>query len=225
MNEKDVKNIAKVIVIIAIIFCLLSFVFPWRGFSMNMMGVDVGTDFYPWGGHAYADFGAWASMFNETGGSTTVDGWAIFYTFAIGDDLSESSADTSSSLADTNLAATILMLLSFIFCILTLIFGIITLTYLRKKNSLMPLIAGIMSLLAIILFVIGIEIGLSTDTTGMASQILDWSSGFYLIIVSMILFFVTFAFLKFIRPMPDVMPRYPNTSQQPPGGQVSPPQK
>ncbi len=51
MDEKDSKNIARILIILAVVLCIIGLILPWSGFSMNMMGVNVGADFYPWGGH------------------------------------------------------------------------------------------------------------------------------------------------------------------------------
>jgi len=82
-----------------------------------------------------------------------------------------------------------------------------------------------MSLISIISFYIGFETGLQADTTAGASQMLQWNAGFYLIIISMILFFVAFAVLKFLKPDPIQMTQNSFTQQQTPINQEIPPQQ
>ena len=126
MDEKDVKNISKFILIGAVILCIVSLLLPWNGFSMNIMGMNTGADFYPWGGHAYVDYGA-LSGFTE--GQTSFDVWSLFYQINIG----APSTGTEEVTTTQEAGATALFALSFIFVIITLIFGLIAFKSIKQK--------------------------------------------------------------------------------------------
>ena len=199
MEEKDMKNIAKILIIIAVVLCVISAFLPWNGFSMSMMGASVGADFYPWGGHAYMNLG---SLSGFTGGTTpsSMDIWSILYLFNVGAPETGVPGSTTTDITSGNNGAIASLILSFIFVILTIIFGLISILSLKKnKKNLMPLFAAITSLLAIIFFFAGINMALSSDTTGTAASMLKWTYGFFIIIISMILFFVSFGVLKSIK--------------------------
>lgn len=205
MEEKDTKNIAKILMIVAVVLCIISLVLPWNGFFMSMEtgveGVEVsaGSDFYPWGGHIYMDLGG--ALSGYPGVPSSMDMWSILYLFNIGaPETGETSGLPTTDVTSGNMAATAALILSFIFVILALIFGLISILSLKKnKKNLMPLFAAIASLLAIIFFFAGINIALSSDTTGTAASMFKWTYGFFIIIISMILFFVSFGVLKSIK--------------------------
>jgi len=191
MEEKDTKNIAKILIIIAVVLCIISMFLPWNGFSIISGSASAGSDFYPWGLHVYMNLGA---MSGTT--LSSMDMWSILYIFNVGPETGASGTSTA-DFASGNTAATASLILSLVFVILTLIFGLISLISLKKnKKNLMPLFAAISSLLAIIFFFAGINMALSADTTGTAASMLKWTYGFFMIIISMILFFVSFGVLK-----------------------------
>lgn len=195
MDEKDSKNIAKILIILAVVLCGIGLILPWSGFSMNVMGVNVGTDLYPWGIHSYADMGSMGSAFGGTGTATSVDWWRIFYSIDIG-------APETGSETTTSPLAVMLFTLSFILCIIALIIGLISIKRIKTGNKIMPLIAGVISLFTIIFFVAAFSIMASEDITGQMAGMLDYSFGFFMVIIAMILFFVSFAILKSIKGMP-----------------------
>jgi len=53
MQNWDVGKAIKLVIILGIIFCAISFLLPWRGMSMGYMGISIGADFYTWGSHSY----------------------------------------------------------------------------------------------------------------------------------------------------------------------------
>ncbi len=230
MDEKDIKKIGKILVILAIILCLVSLVLPWYTFSMGefgeAIGYDMGMDFYTWGGHVYMDLGAIGGMFGT--GSTSFDIWSILYTITVGAPEGMSSGMSTASTTIENAAATALLILSFIFCIIALIFGIIAFMKLKSKKTNTPLLAGIAALLAIIFFTVGITTGLdtSTDPTGMVGDMFEWSTGFFVMIVSMILFFISFALIKFVKASPAPPVAQSPIPEQPPANEppITPPQ-
>lgn len=204
MNEKDMKNIAKILVIIAVALCGVSLILPWNGFSMNIMGASMGVEFYPWGGHAYMNLGALSGYY--TGGTTpsSMDMWSILYILNAGAPASGTSGTTTANVTSGDIASTAALIFSFIFAILTLVFGLISLKSIKQKKSIMPLFAAIASLITIILFFAGISMALSSDTTGVASSMFKWTYGFFIMIISMILFFISFGVIKSIKEQSDM---------------------
>lgn len=192
MDEKDMKYIAKILVIIAVILCIISLILPWNSFSVNLMGISVGADFYPWGGHAFAS----GSFLGQS--SSSADIWIILYTYTIG--TASTGVSTTTNPTAGNNAAIALFILSFIFVIIALIVGLLSIRSITQNKSIMPLVGAIASLLAIILFFAGITLVTSADKTGTVGNMLKWSYGFFTIIISMILFFVSFGVVKSIKP-------------------------
>jgi len=213
MDEKDSRNIAKILIILAVVLCGIGLILPWSGFSMNMMGVNVGADYYPWGGHGYANVGSMGSMFGEMGSASNMDMWSIFYSINVGSSGTESSTNTMGS---DNSLVVILFTISFILCIVAIIIGIMSIKRVKKGNKIMPLIAGIISLITIIFFIAAVSVMTSEDTTGSISGMLDYSYGLFLVIIAMILFFVSFAMLKFIKVSPAVQSPLSTDAQVPP---------
>ena len=197
MEGNDTKKMVKIILIGAVVLCGVGMILPWSGFSMNMMGVNMGIEFYPWGSHIYADYGAMGSMFEGTGMPTSMNMWSILYVVTTGvPETGTSGLSTTTDITSGNVAVIGLMILSFIFCIVALIGGILAFIKMKHNKNKMSLFAGIASLVAIIFFAIAVNILLSSDPTGTTSMMLNWSSGFYVMIISMILFFISFGLLK-----------------------------
>ncbi|MCX6665476.1 MAG: hypothetical protein NT038_05380 [Euryarchaeota archaeon] len=205
MDEKDMKNIAKIVTIIAIVLCIVSLILPWNSFSVNLMGINMGADFYPWSGHVFVS----GSFLGQS--STSADIWMILYTYTVGTAPTGSSTTTNPTAGNNTAIA--LFILSFIFVIIALIFGLLSIRSIKQNKSMMPLIAAIVSLLAIILFFAGISTVLSSDTTGTAGNMFKWTYGFFTMIITMILFFVSFGLLKSIKP---AMPTMQTTETVPP---------
>ena len=193
MDGKDSKNIARILIILAVVLCGICLILPWSGFSMNMMGFNVGADFYPWGSHTYADFGSMGSSLEGTSTFTSTDIWSIFYSINVG------ATEAGSETLTISTVAFMLFNLSFILCIITLIIGLISIKKIKTGNKILPLIAGLISLVTIISFVAAISVMIPEDPTGQMTGMLDYSFGFFMVITAMILFFVSFAILKSIK--------------------------
>ncbi len=205
MDEKNIGNITKIIIIIGIIFCVVSIVFPWRGYSINFMGANMGVDFYTWAGHFYMNT---PEGYGISGGMN-VDYWSILY--IIGNDIFTSDYENSGYPGFTNISpaqntiATALLILTFMFSIITLFMGILAL---KKKNA--SLIAGVTSIFSIIFFVAGMSIALSSDSSGMANNMIVYTIGFFMMIFTMIIFFISYALNYFLKAVPT------QTMQKPP---------
>lgn len=191
MQNKDTKKVIKIVVLLGIIFCAISFLLPWRGMSIGYMGMSMGADFYTWGSHSYVSLPS--SYIPTNGGSTSVNMWSIFYAFNLGTPETSNTISGSGSFSYTSLeisnVAISLFILTFIFCILTLVAGIFAL---KKKKA--CLIAGITGIISIILFIVAFTVLLSIDPTGTVGNMIPYTFGFFMMIISMIMFFIAFSF-------------------------------
>lgn len=195
MNERDAKQIGKILIVIAVALCGISLILPWSGFYMNMLvDYNITVDYYPWGSYVYADL----EMFGEASASS-LDMWSVFYSFNIGSSEIES---LTSAISSNNMLTLTFFILSFIFCVAALIFGLISIKKIIIKKICMPLSAAIASLVAIMFFVVGLYFSFSSDVSNTYSRVLNWAPGFYMILISMILFFISYVIIKFINEEP-----------------------
>jgi len=130
----------------------------------------------------------------QTTSSTSFDAWSVFYTINTGTNIEalSNSSTTGPSYKDmmNDPGATASMSISFVFCIITIILGILILAIKRFKTCLM---VGISAIISIIAFIVGITIIFSKDPTGALSSAIPYTFGFYIMIISAVLFFVAFA--------------------------------
>jgi len=194
MNEKDAKQISKILIVIAVALCGISLILPWSGFYMNIMGINMGVDYYPWGSHVYADY-----EFGYVGVSDSLDAWMVFNSFIIG---SSEIGSLTSAISSNNMQSLTFFILSFFFCVAALVFGLISIKKIMIKKICMPLFAAIASLVAIMFFVMGLYFSFSSDVSNTYFQVLNWAPGFYMIIISMMLFFISYAIIKLINEEP-----------------------
>lgn len=194
MNERDAKQIGKILIVIAVALCGISLILPWSGFYMNIMGINMGVDYYPWGSHVYADY-----EFGYVGVSNSLDAWMVFNSFIIGSSEIES---LTSAISSNNMLSLTFFILSFIFCVAAFVFGLISIKKIIIKKICMPLFAAIASLVAIMFFVIGLYFSFSSDVSNTYFQALNWAPGFYMILISMVLFFISYVIIKFINEEP-----------------------
>ena len=195
MNEIDAKLISKILIIIAVALCGISLILPWSGFYMNMLvDYNIKVDYYPWGSYVYADL----EMFGEASASS-LDMWSVFYSLNIGSSEIESLISTISS---DNMQTLTFFILSFIFCVAALVFGLISIKKIMIRKICMPLSAAVASLVAIMSFVMGLYFSFSSDVPDIYSRVLNWAPGFYMILISMVLFFISYVIIKFINEEP-----------------------
>jgi hypothetical protein len=192
MNEIDAKLISRILIITAVVLCGISLILPWSGFYMNMLvDYNIKVDYYPWGSYVYADLGIPV----DTNGSSSLDMFSVFYSFNIGSSGIESITSIFSSISMLTIA---FFMLSFIFCVAALIFGLISLKRIMIRKFCMPLYGAVASLVAILSFVMGLYFSFSYDVPEIYSRVLNWAPGFYMIIISMILFFISYVVIKFV---------------------------
>lgn len=197
IEEKDTRTIARIIVLIAVIVAAVSIVMPWKGFGMNFMGMNLGADIFPWGMHAYANIPAY---FNST--STSGDVWSILYSWTVG---SMGSSTASTTTQPPNSTAVGLFLAGLVVLIIAIIIGILSIKRVNTRRGLLPLIAGIGLILAIILFIAGSQVAFTT-TQSTSVPGFQWSTGFYLVVIAMILFFTAFGIIRFVKTTPTPAP-------------------
>lgn len=188
MEDKEIIRIGKIISTIAVLLCVVSFILPWMGFSYNIAIMNAGVDVYPWGMHIYT-----SSFINPSGASTPGNVWAIFYYFFIG----SIPGSTSTTTITVNTVSTILLLMSFVFLLVSLIIGVLSIKRITFKKGFLSLLVGIAMILAMIFFYAGIT---NTSTSTSTYFPLQWTTGFYLAVISMILFFISFWVIRSINP-------------------------
>ena len=188
MEDKEIIRIGKIISTIAVLLCVVSFILPWMGFSYNIAIMNAGVDVYPWGMHIYT-----SSFINPGGTSTPGNVWAIFYYFFIG----SIPGSTSTTTITGNTVSTILLLMSFVFLLVSLIIGVLSIKRITFKKGFLSLLVGIAMILAMIFFYVGIT---NTSTSTSTYFPLQWTTGFYLAVISMILFFINFWVIRSINP-------------------------
>lgn len=182
MKKEDITKAIKIIILLGIIFCAIAQFLPWRGFSLSSPVGSAGVDFYPWGSHIYT------SIENPfTGSSQSYDIWSIFYLINLGLPDTIQGVDTSSMMTGSSygMIPTTLLILSFVLCIITIVVGLIAL---NNKKALMS--ACLTAILSIGFFIGGIEVTFTYDPTGILSSILNYTFGFFIMIVAAIFFIV-----------------------------------
>ena len=179
MDNKILITSAKVILIIAVVLCGIAILLPWNTFSYGLFG---NMEFYTWGIHTSSTL------------STSSQGWHIYYSdFSFFSTLfnSEESATLGTTMA--------LLYCVLIFNLLTLIAGTSAINILNRKKAAFSLEAGIFSIIALVFFIIFIQFGLfSIPTVNAVSSLFNWSLGFYLTIIAIILFFIAYGIQKSI---------------------------
>lgn len=153
-----------------------------------------GMNLYPWGATTF---------------SPSVSIWDFFF------------IETMQSGITENIALSAIMIVAFIITIIALITGILGAIRIGKKHSNSFLTAGILSIIAVVLCVIAVsQANALIRQTGFVMT-LGYNLGFFLIIIAMILYFLTFALQKLFitSPMPETyqQPMYqqPQYGQQP----------
>lgn len=173
MEIKHLKTITKSLLLIGIICCIAAHFFPWGEISIDLMGNKMNLSFYHNG-----------VLFFDTPEESKI--------MFIPTDFS----DISGSLGLYGYAAAT-MLLYFIFpcSLIGVIAGIVGFTKLGKKQSKNPLHAALLSLLAIVLFVIFIYLGILSNI-GVMSSFYQWSIGIYLMVLASLLFLGAYGMQK-----------------------------
>ena len=175
MNIEKTKQITFYILIIGLLFVFISIIVPWGTIDPKIGSYSVGqVDFYPFGVHAF---------------SGSISDWSIFFDFE--------SLKTIFSVAEfTNLEIPFAMYIAiFPLIICILIIGIAdSLTIeTRKINIDLSIMNGLLAISTLFLFYIFINFGLFSITFGITlKNYFNFSTGFYFMLLSGILFITSF---------------------------------
>lgn len=181
MENKQISMIIKIMGLVGAVFCGISLILPWSGLWIGGFGYSI----YPWG-----------TSSNVPG---VAEGWDFFFINSIGTGATEA------------IVLSIVMIVAFILTLVALIIGILGAKNIGIKVSNSLLIAGILSIVAIILCVVAVSQANSYyQSLGVAGFAFGYGAGFFLIIIGMILYFVTFGLQKFLLSAPA-----PGMAQQP----------
>lgn len=145
----------------------------------------------PWAG--------WGPFGLYTWGSSALGQWDFFF------------ITTMSSGVIESIVAGVCLIIAFVLTIIALILGIVGFKNVSIKKSNSFLTAGILSIVAIILCVVAVS-QFSGNIPGFG---LGYGAGFFLIIIAMILYFVSFGFQKVFVPAPTTAATQPMYQQQP----------
>ena len=183
MAKNEITWAVKILGIVGGILCGVSLIVPWGGFDFGGAGISI----YPWGTSVY---------------SPVISEWQIF----------NIESFTQSPSTETILFA-IFMILTFVFALIAFIIGILGFRHIGVRYSNSFLIAGILAVVAMIMYIIGIG---QINTSEMGGFGIGYGAGFFLIIVGFILFFVAYGLQKALIPMakPTVTYQQPMYQQQ-----------
>ncbi len=183
MASKEIIWIVKILGIIGAILSGISLLIPWGGIDIMGAGISV----YPWGTSIYNPIAVEWDFFN-------------IQTF------------TTTPITSEGILFGIFMIITFIFALIAFIFGITGVRHIGIKSSSSYLTAGIMGVIAMIMFIIGIT---QIQTEELSGYRIGYSAGFFLIIVGYILYFVAFGLQKTMIPIAKTTPYQQPIYQQP----------
>jgi hypothetical protein len=185
MKNKDLKKIVKIILIAGIILCGVAQILPWGRLELAapeeipIPGFNnINLNYFHWGGiqinPKLPGVQEWiftpteTEFFSGVTGSPELYGWAF---------------------------ATLLVYLIVPLGIISLGAGIVAYKKVGGKRSKNSLYAAVFSIMAVFLFIVFIQLSLLLNIEEAPSSILQWSwsIGFYLMIISSILFFIAYA--------------------------------
>lgn len=174
MEKKEITWTVKILGIVGGILSGVSLIIPWGGFDFLGSGLSI----YPWGTSAY---------------TTALTEWDFF----------NIEIFTSTPTTTEGILFGIFMILTFIFALIAFIIGILGFRHVNVKYSNSFITAGIMGVIAMIMFIIGI----SQITSGnLGTSSIDYGIGFFLIIIGFILYFIAYGIQQALIPVPKTAP-------------------
>lgn len=189
MKNKDLKKIVKIILIAGIILCGVAQILPWGKLEMAISEeipisdlANININYFHWGGvqinPKLPGVPEWIFTPTETDFFSGVSGSPELYGYAF---------------------ATLLLYLIVPLGLLSLVTGTIAYRKLEQKRSKNSLHAAVSSVMTVFLFIIFIQLSLLSNIEE-ATSILhwSWSTGFYLMIISSILFFISYVAIRMI---------------------------
>jgi len=105
----------------------------------------------------------------------------------------------------------IVSIITFVLCIVALVLGILAIKNVELNKIRTSLYAGIVSLIAVIFVAVALNVGLSIITEGLAPVALNFSTGYYMMITPIVMFFAAYAFQKMVPTA--AMPQQPTYQQ------------
>jgi hypothetical protein len=167
MEAEKVTLVLKIMVLMGIVFCAVAHFLPWGEISVGGLWK---IEFYHWGGQMISDY------------STSPPTSELHFT------PTNFSGLTGSPKLYGYAAITLLLYFIIPASILSLLFGIVAYKQIPQKKSKHFFYAGSLALVSLIIFFIFIEVGILGSLPEGMSSLYTWSYGFYLIVISMILF-------------------------------------
>lgn len=185
MKNKDLKKIVKIILIAGIVLCGVAQILPWGKLEVAAPeGIpipdfaNINLNYFHWGGiqinPKLPGVQEWIFIPTETDFSSGITGSPELYGWAF---------------------AALLVYLIVPLGIISLGTGIVSYKKVGQKRSKNSLYAAVFSIMAVFLFIVFIQLSLLLNIEEAPSSILQWSwsIGFYLMIISSILFFIAYA--------------------------------
>lgn len=181
MKNKDLKNIAKFILMVGVVLCGIAQILPWGRLEMTApeeipISLSINIFHFHWGGvqinpklpgvQEWIFFPSETDFFSGIPGSPEYYGWAF---------------------------ATLLLYLIVPLGLVSLVVGILAYKKIERERSKNSLHAAVSSIMAVFLFIVYIQLSFLANIEE-ASSVLPWfwSPGLYLMILSAILFFISY---------------------------------
>jgi len=187
MKDKDLKKIVKIILIAGIILCGIAQIFPWGRLELDISedvlpifsGLNI--NYYHWGGMQIdPKLPGVPEWFLTPTNFSGISGSPEIYGFAFG---------------------TLFLYFIIPLALISLITGVVAYRKIERKFSKNSLHAAFSSVLAVIFFIIFMQLTLINnlsnieETEGLTANY-NWLSGFYLMIISAILCFISYCLIQ-----------------------------
>jgi len=182
MNQKDIRTIAKILLIAAIIVCFFAQIAPWGEIKVSDDSTTFSfNQFYSWGTQTSFSVQNIPMIPNEEGSQLNFYFMMVTDSSFINDEWN--SEDRASLFLPFMISVLILPL-----CLLSLVFGYLDYRKYMPKNVIIGYTAGLCAVSSIILFYLFIQFFIF-PISPIISTFYSWSVGFYMMIFAAILFF------------------------------------
>jgi len=184
MASKEIVWSVKILGIVGAILSGISLIIPWAGYDIDGSGLSI----YTWGTSTY---------------TSKLSLWDYF----------NIELFTASPITTEAILFGIFMIITLVFTLIAFIIGLTGFRHIGVRSSNSFLTAGIMGVIAMIMFVIGLS-RLTSVSSGTSP--IGYGIGFILIIISFILYFIGYGIQKALIPVPKTVPYQQPIYQQPP---------
>ncbi|MFW6122096.1 MAG: hypothetical protein ACOC80_14540 [Petrotogales bacterium] len=194
MKNKDLRKVAKVILIVGVILCGIAQILPWGRLELeifpkeiqenspfDLSNIAININYFHWGGMQISPkISGVPEWFLTPTNFSGLSASPEIYGFAFG---------------------TLFLYFIIPLAIFSFITGLVAYRKVERKPSKNSLHAAISSIMAIIFFIIFIQLTLANNLSNIEesagfSANYHWSLGFYLMICSSVLFFVAYAIIR-----------------------------